>query len=93
MLFKHQEHSAALIARISSSNIVEKRRKNIHCIFYECQKISHNGSGKIAAVNEPQEDEHSSNVISIDQSYLSFKNTCNYLEKIMEKFNGGASMS
>ena len=45
---------------------------------------SHEASGKITEVNEPQENEHYSDVISIYQAYLSFKK---YIE-LIEKYDG-----
>ena len=56
------------------------------------KNMSHEALGQIASLNEPQVNEHSSDVVSTEQSYFSFKNIYNSLKKIMGKVNGGASM-
>ena len=73
MFFKHRDRSAAL-TEIISYNIVAKSHNKCSNISSTSVNNTYNeASGKIAAVNEPQENEHSSNVMSSDQAYLSFK--------------------
>ena len=57
------------------------------------KNTSHEVSGQIIAVNKPQENEHSSDVMYIQQDYLSFKKYIKLIEKGNGKLNGGASMS
>ena len=54
--------------------------------------MSHEELGQIKSVIEPQENEHYSDVVSMEQASLSFKKIYNSLINIMEKSNGGASM-
>ena len=67
---KRQEHSAELTVIIASSNISKKKNKASMSSSTSLKNTSHEVSGQIIAVNKPQENEHSSDVMSIDQSFL-----------------------
>ena len=92
-LFKFQEKSADLESRIDYSNAAQTNKTTSTISSTSVKETSPEASVQIASVNEPQEDEYYSDVVSMEQAYLSFRNTYSSLRKIMVKLNVGASMS
>ena len=66
-LFKLKENSATLTSSIASSTLSKTNNKYSNASSTSVKNTSHEVSGKIAAVNEPQENLPSSDVMSIDQ--------------------------
>ena len=66
-LFKLKENSATLIASIVSSTLSKTTNKYSNASSTSVKNTYHEVSGKIAAVNEPQENQPFSDVMSIDQ--------------------------
>ena len=71
--FKCREHIAEFTASIASSTVAQTNKKSSSTSSTSVKNTSHEASGQIVSVNEPQENEHSSYVVSIEQAYLSLK--------------------
>ena len=68
--FKCQEHSAAFTASIASINVAKTKNKASTTYSISVKNTSHEESGQSASVNEPQGNDHSSDVVSIEQASL-----------------------
>ena len=66
-LFNLKENSATLTSSIASSTLSKTHNKYYNASSISVKNTSHEVSGKIAAVNETQENQPSSDVMSIDQ--------------------------
>ena len=64
--FKHHGHSVALTASIASSNVTKTKNKDSTASPTSVKNTYNEASGKIAALNEPHENEHYIDVMSID---------------------------
>ena len=64
--FKRQVHNAALTESIYYITIVKTNKKYSTAYYTSVKNKYHEVSGKITAVNETQENEHYSDVMSID---------------------------
>ena len=69
--FKRKDHSDELTASIDSSTVAKTKNKYSTTTYTSVKKTSHEVSGKITAVNEPQENESYSYLMSINKSSLS----------------------
>ena len=72
-LFKFQEKSADLESRIDYSNAAQTNKTTSTISSTSVKETPPEASVQIASVNEPQEIEHSSDVMSIEQIYFSLK--------------------
>ena len=70
MLFKRQDHGAALTSSIYSSTVAKTNRNASTTSSTSVKNISHEASGQVASVNEPQEDEHYSDVDSLSSIFV-----------------------
>ena len=71
-LFNLQQESAALIASTSWSTVVQIKKITSTTSYKSVKNMSHEASGQIESVNEPQQIEHSYDVLSIEQASLPF---------------------
>ena len=72
-LFKRKLHSAARTSSIGFSTVAKTPNKTYTSSSTSVKNTSDKVSGQITAVNEPQENESNSDVMSIDQAYPPFK--------------------
>ena len=70
---KLEYNSDVLTSSIAYSTAVKTKNKAYTEYSTSVKNTPHEVSGKIAAVNEAQENEPSSDVMSVDQAYLSLK--------------------
>ena len=68
-----QQHSAALTASIYPSTVAKRKKQSSTKSSTSVKNMSHEASGQIASVNELQENEHSFDVVSIEQAPFLFK--------------------
>ena len=80
-LFNHREQSDAIIASIGSSNVSKTKNKYSTASSNSVKNISHEVSSKISAVNESQENEPNSDVMSINQESSSFIKDIELIDK------------
>ena len=73
--FKLHDHSAALTESIASSTVSKTKKQASNASSTRVKKTSHEDPVQITSVNEYQENEHSSDMVSIEQASLSLKNT------------------
>ena len=76
-IFNSKELIAALTEIIVYIKSTEKNNHDSTIFFTSVKNISDEVSGKIAAVNEPQENEFNSDAIFVDQASLSYKKSWN----------------
>ena len=72
-LLNLQQHSAALTASIYPSTVAKRKKQSSTKSSTSVKNMSHEASGQIASVNELQENEHSFDVVSIEQAPFLFK--------------------
>ena len=66
-IIQSEKNSTTLTSRLASSTLSKTTNKYSNAYSIIVKNTSHEVSGKIAAVNEPQENLPSSDVMSIDQ--------------------------
>ena len=71
--FKRQYLSTLIAESIASTKVLKKIKKSSNKYSTSVKNTFNKVSVQIISVNEPQENEHSSNVMPIDQAYFSFK--------------------
>ena len=71
--FNLQEGIFSLTSSTDSSIVAQIHKSASTKSSTSVKKTSHEASGQIASVNEPQENRNSSGVVSIEQAYFSFK--------------------
>ena len=75
VFFKCKELSASLTSSIVSIKVSKKKNNYFDASSTSIKDTYYEVSGKIAAVNEPQENKSNSDVIFIDLASSLFKNT------------------